>query len=723
MEDLTSEEEVKETASGEESAESGETDGEVSFSDDSEYYGDEDDALTLKRKKRKKRLIILGSVVGVIVLLFIISSIRGHIADKKAEEEMYTDMPVIRRTISNTITGSAHIEPNDSYNVISMHSGDITADYITEGKTVKKGDKLYQFDDEDAQNQLTSAKNNLTKAQQQYADAVKTRTQTVSANSNQTASARNSVQKALNSLNDAQKSLNDSYVTSDINGKVSAVYVDNGAKIQTGAQIAEVYDDSVMKLRLPFNEFDSANLYEGASAEVSVAGTGEKLIGTVTDVSGGSTATGAHTIITYATIEVANPGALTSSDIGSAVVNGAASSDTASFEYAQTRTITAEASGTIENLNKNTGDAVYAGEQIAHIDSSQLQTSYDNARLSYDDAVLALEKQVLNNDTYSQDSNIKNAGLALDDARLQVQNAQKTVDDYLVEAPIDGTVVTKNAKSGDTIDSSNGTDPLCVIYDLSSVKLSIDVDETEVALIKVGQKATVTADAAEGEFVGEVVKVPVDGVNQNGVTTYTIDIQIKDYGDLLPGMNVDAEIVVEEAENALAIPMNSINRGNIVFVKDDGSKRANDVTDAVKPSEDGKKDKDKDAPEASAAPTAAPMDGGRRAGGKGNLTDNLPKNIEVPEGYRAIVIETGLNDADYIEVKSGLKEGDSVRTLNTLASSEGALDDDMANAMNATMGGGMGGSPGGGGAPGGGAPGGNRGGGNTGGGNTGGGPR
>ncbi len=36
-------------------------------------------------------------------------------------------------------------------------------------------------------------------------------------------------------------------------------------------------------------------------------------------------------------------------------------------------------------------------------------------------------------------------------------------------------------------------------------------------------------------------------------------------------MNVDAEIVVEEADNAIAVPVNSVNRGNIVFVKDDGT--------------------------------------------------------------------------------------------------------------------------------------------------------
>ena len=58
-------------------------------------------------------------------------------------------------------------------------------------------------------------------------------------------------------------------------------------------------------------------------------------------------------------------------------------------------------------------------------------------------------------------------------------------------------------------------------------------------------------------------------------------------------------------------------------------------------------------------------------------------NIEVPEGYRALQVVTGINDNDYIEIKSGLVEGDMVRTLNTEASSEGVTfgDEDIMEQM------------------------------------------
>ena len=672
----------------------------IDTAEEMSFSGDEDDIddvggdeYIVKRKKRRRRRIIIGGAVLALIILFAGCSIIKHaINSGSADKDMYTDVAVERRTISNTITGSSSIEPNDSYNVISMHSGDIKADYINEGATVKKGDKLYQFDDEDARNQLTSARNSLIRAQQQYADAVKSRSQTIAANNAQTKSARNSVERALNSLNDAQDALDDRYVTSDIYGKVSAVYVKNGNNVQNGMQIADVYDDSYMKIRLPFNEFDAGNVYAGAGAEVSIAGTGETVWGTVTEVSSSATASKAHTMVVYATIELANPGALTTSDVGSAVVNGVACADTANFEYVDAVTITASASGTLRDFDLGIGDSVYEGETIAYIESNQLESAYDNARLSYDDAILALERQVLNNDTYAQDSNIKNAQLSLEDARLQVRNAQKTVDDFLVEAPIDGTVVTKNAKAGDTLDmSNNNAEPLCVIYDLSCVKFSLDVDETEIALVKVGQKATITADAVDGEFVGTVIKVPVDGVNTNGVTTYTIDVQIDEYGDLLPGMNIDAEIVVEEAENVLTVPMNSVNRGNIVFVKDDGKLHTNDVTDMLKDEGDdnakGKGAGDGKKPDSKSA--SAPQGGGN------DLTANLPRNIEVPEGYRAIVIEAGINDADYIEIKSGLSDGDMVRTLNTQMSTDMAFNPEDMMKMRNMQGGGMQGGMGG----------------------------
>ena len=723
MGDFTSEKEQKLLESEAEVSNTEDTNAdELTFEETSGFSDDDDDSEEEEKKPKKKfigydkqnKKFFIGKFkIGkkLLIIILVIAILAGICSgliikskNNSAVKVMYTDSPVERRTITNTITGSSSIKPNDSYNVTTIKSGDITSDTFKEGDVVKKGDKLYQFEDSDAQNSLSTAKNALAKAQQAYVDAVKQKAQTVSSNNIGTKSAQNAVTKALNSLNDTK---NNQYIQSNSAGKVKELSVKEGDHINAGAAVATLYDDSYMKLRIPFNEVDAESIQTGAVATVSVIGSGDTIYGTVKEKSSSAVSTDAHAKVVYVTVEVTNPGALTTNDYGSAEINGVACANTAQFEYVSEGTITSTASGTLENLNIAVGDSVYSGQKVGYVKYDNQNSTMSNAQLSYNDAVLALEKQVLQNDTFSQDSSIKNAQLALDDAELGIEKAQDAVDDYVVEAPIEGTVVKKNSKAGDTIDSSNATDPLCVIYDLSSVKISIDVDETEIALIKTGQKATVTADAVEGEFEGVVTKVPVDGVNENGVTTYTIEIQIENYGDLLP------EIVVEEADNVIAVPVNSVNRGNIVFVKDDGTTHENDVTDIIKGNKDksGKTDDKKkaddkyDKPQSSGMPVVSvDTPNGDKSDEISVTKESVPTNIDVPDGYRAIQVETGINDTDYIEIKSGLTEKDQVRTLDTESSSANAsFGDPNAQDMYVVPNGNMGGmSGGGGGMPGGG---------------------
>lgn len=721
MGDFTSEKEQKLLESEAEVSNTEDTNAdELTFEEISGFSDDDDNSDEEKKPKKKfigydkqnKKFFIGKFKIGkkLLIIILVIAILAGICSgliikskNNSAVKVMYTDSPVERRTITNTITGSSSIKPNDSYNVTTIKSGDITSDTFKEGDVVKKGDKLYQFEDSDAQNSLSTAKNALAKAQQAYVDAVKQKAQTVSSNNIGTKSAQNAVTKALNSLNDTK---NNQYIQSNSAGKVKELSVKEGDHINAGAAVATLYDDSYMKLRIPFNEVDAESIQTGAAATVSVIGSGDTIYGTVKEKSSSAVSTDAHAKVVYVTVEVTNPGALTTNDYGSAEINGVACANTAQFEYVSEGTITSTASGTLENLNIAVGDSVYSGQKVGYVKYDNQNSTMSNAQLSYNDAVLALEKQVLQNDTFSQDSSIKNAQLALDDAELGIEKAQDAVDDYVVEAPIEGTVVKKNSKAGDTIDSSNATDPLCVIYDLSSVKFSIDVDETEIALVKTGQKATVTADAVEGEFEGVVTKVPVDGVNENGVTTYTIEIQIENYGDLLPGMNVDAEIVVEEADNVIAVPVNSVNRGNIVFVKDDGTTHENDVTDIIKGNKDksGKTDDKKKADDKDDKPQSSGMpvvSGDTPNGDKSDeisvTKESVPTNIDVPDGYRAIQVETGINDTDYIEIKSGLTEKDQVRTLDTESSSANAsFGVQNAQEMYVVPNGNMGGMPGGG---------------------------
>lgn len=507
-----------------------------------------------KREKRfnigkfhiKRRTLIILLVIAAVILSFMGCSARAK--KKMLEAAKPQDVAVERRVIEQKVTGSAVVNPKDSYSIMTITTGEVKADYINEGDKVEKGDKLYQFDSETPLNSLASAENALKRAEQSYKDA--------------------------------QKSISDLSVRSDMTGTVSEVFVKAGDGVASGSKIASVYSDERMKIRVPFNETDAAAIGAGDSAVLTVTGAGGEITGTVTSVSSSSVTTESHSKIRYVTIELTNPGALTNSDTATAQIGGAACSDAGQFEYINERTICAEASGKIASISVSAGDSVRNGTVIAQIESSQAQSALTTAKLSVEDAKLGLE------------------------------NAKKGLNDYTVTAPISGTVVTKNSKAGDKIDASNAQTPMCIIYDMSSVQFDLNVDEIEVSKIKVGQEVSVTADAVAGKtFKGVVEKVSLNGTSANGVTNYPVTVNIADYGELLPGMNIDAEIIVDKTENALCIPVSSLVRGNIVYVK-------------------------------------------------GDKTD---ENDEAPEGYRSVTVETGISDDSYIEIKSGITQNDVIR--------------------------------------------------------------
>lgn len=119
-----------------------------------------------------------------------------------------------------------------------------------------------------------------------------------------------------------------------------------------------------------------------------------------------------------------------------------------------------------------------------------------------------------------------------------------------------GTIVEKAYKAGEKTEQGK---ELCKIYDLSYLTLTLNVDELDISDVEVGQKVTITADAVEGKtYEGVVTKVSVAGTTSNGYTSYPVTIQIDETDGLMPGMNVEATIVMSSSENTHAIPQERI---------------------------------------------------------------------------------------------------------------------------------------------------------------------
>lgn len=412
------------------------------------------------------------------------------------------------------------------------------------------------------------------------------------------------------------------YPTADISGTVSEVYVSNGDAVSAGTELCRISASNDLTIDFQFSYAKDGDFYVGQLAKIYLNGYAGYIDGTVAQIGSSSVANGTGMKMTTVRVKAANPGLVSGDCTASAVVGNYTSYGQTTVKIGTGSTITATASGKVSGLTLMPGDSVSSGQRICTITGDSVDNQLKNAKAS-------------------------------------LESAQDRLDDYMVTSPITGTVVEKTVKAGDNVGTgSNSNNTLCIIYDLTYLEMTLNIDELDIDNVEVGQTVNVTSDAKEGQtFTGVVTKVSVVGTTSGGTTTYPVTVRIDDTDGLRPGMNVDAEIVLFSADGVLAIPSLAVNRGDTVLVTSDSPSAANALEQ------------------------------------------------EAPEGYAYVQVTTGVSDDSYIEITSGLQEGDTVAYLRTASSGSDMM---MSGMPGGDMGGGMpgggGGMPSGG--PGGGGPGG-----------------
>ncbi len=331
-------------------------------------------------------------------------------------------------------------------------------------------------------------------------------------------------------------------------GVVQTLHVQEGDLVSAGTAIADITDTSTITLTVPFQAGDAAHISAGQTAQVTLSGTLETLTGTVESVASADQVGNGGALVRQVKIRLTNPGALTDATTATARVGTYACAAGGTLSPQLRQTITAAASGEITNLNVSVGSRVSAGAVLAAIGGESAENS------------------------------LADAALAVQNAQLSLQSAQEALDSYTITSPISGTVIEKNLKAGDQL---NGGDSgaMAVIYDLSQLELQMDVSELDIGQIQPGQTVEITAEALPGQtFTGVVEKVSVNGTTTDGFTTYPVTILLSEYGDLNPGMNVSAHIIVERSENALCVPAEAVNSDGSVRVAGEGAFAEDGVT-------------------------------------------------------------------------------------------------------------------------------------------------
>ena len=502
------------------------------------------------------------TIIWIAVIVIIAAVIFFRGRLRSSDSTVITGVKADRGDISLTVSGSGTVQPIEQYNIVAVASGEIMSDTIAVGDVVSKDDLLFVIDSEEAENNIRRSEIALERQ-------------------------RLSTQQSRDAVDNL-------IVTTNVSGYISALYVKEGDSIGANGKIADIVDTKNLKLSIPFNSNNAESIYVGESALVYMENSGEVINGTVSYIASGEYASGAGALVRDVEIKLENPGIVQNGAQATALIGGYACNSAGTVKFVNEVTIIAKSSGEVDRLYIHEGDYINSGATLV--------------TLKNDSAVNSLQS----------------SGLSIQDASLNLENTRKNLDNYNIKSPINGTIIDKKYKAGDVLDTNRTV--LAVVADMSCLTFSMDIDETEIKRLEIGQTVDITADAiADRRFKGRIEEISIIGTALNGVTTYPVKVIIDDYEGLLPGMNVNAEIVVERVTNVVRVPVNAVQRGGVVLMKNEAAA--------------GKQE------------------------GKAFMSQNIPN------GYKYVSVVTGISDANFIEIKSGLSEGEEVFIVTNIGES------------------------------------------------------
>ncbi|MCE2398531.1 MAG: efflux RND transporter periplasmic adaptor subunit [Gemmatimonadetes bacterium] len=301
------------------------------------------------------------------------------------------------------------------------------------------------------------------------------------------------------------------------------------------------------------------------------------------------------------------------------------------------------------SVNRSMATLKQTQAQVAQVRANYLRAEREANRrrsLWQTDSLLVSRQEVENaeSDLEVQASLLESAEFGVGQARAALEEAEDQLAKTIIRAPMSGRVTRLNVEAGETVIVGTMNNPgslVLTVSDLSVMEVVLEVDETDVPDISVGDSAMVELDAfPELEFGGEVTEIgnsairPPSRAAGTGQTP-TIDFEVvvtlrSPPAELRPDLSATAQVVVESREDQLSIPIISL---------------------TLREEEDI---------ERKAADSASEEEAEDSTGGEGP-SDPVEGVFVVREGLAHFVpVEVGIAGQEHFEVLSGISLGDTV---------------------------------------------------------------
>jgi HlyD family secretion protein len=352
---------------------------------------------------------------------------------------------------------------------------------------------------------------------------------------------------------------------------------------------------------------------------------------------------------------------------------------TGSVNARTTVKISADVAAKIMSLPVKEGDAVKKGDLLVMLDQTRYQAavnqaeaalaaarsaekrseaSLQEAKQSYERGQKLYAAQLISEETHTQlqtaldvaKANLESSQYYTKQQRGALDEIKDNLDKTIIRSPIDGTVTAVNAEIGEIVmvgTMNNAGTVIMTVADLSTIEVEVNVDETDIARVKVGQDAKIELDALpDTSFKGTVTEVGNAAANagSSGVTNFTVKILLLEKVEgIKPGMTATVDITTDKRKDVLYVPIQAVvmrpdKSDSLKKVAGGSGSSGGAVAATVDSTMTPKKDDKKKVKELE---------------GIFKLSGNIVKFVP---------IKTGIADQQNIEIKEGLAENDEIVT-------------------------------------------------------------
>ncbi len=419
---------------------------------------------------------------------------------------------------------------------------------------------------------------------------------------------------------DLQEEMANLTVTAPFDGKLMEVKdFALEQEVSKGTPVAELVNDKQLKLSLYFSYAYENDIYVGQDVTVSIPAVMNQFSGKVEKINKVSFISPEGAVHFEVVIVFDNPGTLTAGMSAAAVLTAEDGTELYPYENGTTkfyeiRTVQAKAGGPVVQVSDmllNYAN-VTAGQPLLYLGSNTL-----------DDQIRAKQEEI-------------------DTAQARLDEALKALENFNASAPISGTVITCTLTEGAEVKSG---DTVVIISNNTTMLVTIQVDDRNISFIKPGD--TVELNWNGMPYFGTVTSIDMGGAQSgSGMTSYPVTLTVENFdGSLMEGAWLQYSFVTSESNDCIIVPTTSVkyvsdkegNRQAVVFVR--------------------REERPEDTPELD-LPQTEP--------------GQKPQFPSEEDGFYPVIVETGLSDAQNVEILSGVAEFEDVFVNYTVTDYSGS---------------------------------------------------